>query len=126
MFLQAALNRQTSQSIVSVDMFLGLPYHTPHREARFRRAEKILHTLVLESHLVKELIDVPTTSTNQHRDHPQRMQWRDDGATIGSRWRKPNIYISKREGGFTSHYGGGSTRCEIESSTGGTANRDGK
>ena len=120
------LNHQTSQSIVPVNMFPGLPYHTPHREARFRRAEKILHALMLEAHLVKELIDVPTTSTNQHRDHPQRMQWRDDGATIESRWRKGNIYISKREGGFTSRYRRGSTRCGSASSTGGTANRDGK
>ena len=29
--------------------------------------------IMLEAHFVKELFDVPTTSTNQHRDYSQRM-----------------------------------------------------
>lgn len=64
-----------------------LPHHTPHREARFRRAEKILYTSMLETHLVKELVYVPPTPANQHRNNPQRMEWREHDATIGPRWR---------------------------------------
>ena len=36
-------------------MLLALPNHTPHRETRLRRTEKVLYTLVAKPQLMKEL-----------------------------------------------------------------------
>lgn len=88
---------------------VGLPNHTPHRETRFCRAEKILHALMLEAHLVKELLAISFTSISQHRrQDPQRPVWREYGATVanhGEAGQIPNcIFYRLFERGRVSHH----------------------
>ena len=68
-FPQVSIDREASQSVTSFNIPSRLPHHAPHREARFRRTEEILHALVLETQLVEELVDIPPTPASQHHEH---------------------------------------------------------
>ena len=64
-------------------MLARLPHHTPHREARLLQTEKVLHALMVEAHLVKELLVVSSAPTNERQGgHPQGKGWRKYGATV--------------------------------------------
>ena len=52
-----------------INVLARLPHHTPQREARIRGTEKVLHALMLEAQLVKELLVVsPTQHQRRQRD----------------------------------------------------------